>query len=376
MLQSYMFWYLLLVLLPLFIFQSLGSNNFSITFFKTNKLYSLVDFKVFENRLYASVSCPTAGRLHRQPLDNIGYKSREHFPELSKKSIWLIGDSTLLSKAVYIAYANQNGNKTHGKIMQLFKTELGRTKSFYCMGFDGQGEVCFFYFMKLNEGFQSSDSFISGLQQKLAAKLNTNETPPDAIIFNYGLHALHMFPFQPLIGPFNFDLSLQRIFSYFKTKFPRTRLFYMLTQSVCAGNYRNEYANAIQEWYGLKIDVNLGRQQCQKEFLKALTMGKASDPESYYRLVGTKDESIVAAHLCASMILDDIGANYFNHIAYKVFKYDPDVQFLDGYALTMGKCNCSGIQDGRHYPPLFQYFGKPFQLHIWGTTDHSYTNSI
>jgi hypothetical protein len=63
-----------------------------------------------------------------------------------------------------------------------------------------------------------------------------------------------------------------------------------------------------------------------------------------------------AAELCDNTFFDNTGVEHLNHMALRTLRFFPDVWVIDAFALTLGKCHCTAVADGRHYPALWPYW--------------------
>lgn len=143
----------------------------------------------------------------------------------------------------------------------------------------------------------------------------TNRTDFDLVLWNIGLHHLHLEPSRHPAGiPLTFTEYLSRLRScatQLRSSFPKAKLVYKMTNDICTSKYTGEYARDAAKW-------------------------------------ATRTEDVMY-----NMQFDDIGVQSL-HVAERLVASEFNYSLMD--PRVRGHCDCTGSTDGRHYVFLVPQF--------------------
>ena len=165
--------------------------------------------------------------------------------------------------------------------------------------------------------------------------------PPDALVWNFGLHLLHMFPARPVP-----TASLRCALSYealvlgsmreLRAAAPSATLAWRTTNAVCDAGFVGNWAD-VTHAYHCDADASCG-----------------SAPASRLRaLCGQRYN--VSEHVCNATLMSHANTAAQRRSSLRVLEQrsrqpPARVRVLDAFALTDGRCDAT--VDGRHYPNL------------------------
>lgn len=134
------------------------------------------------------------------------------------------------------------------------------------------------------------------------------------VVWNMGLHHLHLKPSRVPGGWLNFSTyqaNLRRCSNKLRRAFPNALIVYMLTNDICNSRLAGNYSRDIKYWQ---------------------TRTEDPDYDMQMSAIGPR-----ALHVAERAVASEFG----NVLV------DPR---------TAGRCECTGEQDGRHYPLLIPHF--------------------
>ena len=134
------------------------------------------------------------------------------------------------------------------------------------------------------------------------------------VVWNIGLHHLHLKPSRVPGGSLNFSTyqaNLRRCAGKLRRAFPRALIVYMLTNDICDSRLEGNYSRDIKVW-----------------------QTRTEDPDYDMQMSAIGPRALHVAERAA--------ASEFGNVL-----VDPR---------TAGRCECTGEQDGRHYAPLIPHF--------------------
>lgn len=143
---------------------------------------------------------------------------------------------------------------------------------------------------------------------------HTNRSDFDLVLWNIGLHHLHLEPSRHPTSALTFTEYLSTLRScatQLRSSFPKAKLVYKMTNNICTSKYTGGYAQDAAKW-------------------------------------ATQTEDIMY-----NMQFDDIGVQSL-HVAERVVANEFNYSLMD--PLVRGHCDCTGSNDGRHYAFLIPQF--------------------
>ena len=163
--------------------------------------------------------------------------------------------------------------------------------------------------------------------RRLPCVWSTNRSDFDLVVWNLGLHHLHLEPSRHLIHPpltFTEYLStLRSCAAKLRSSFPKAKLVYKMTNNICTSKYTDRYARDA---------ANLAAQ--------------------------TED-------IMYNMQFTDIGVQSL-HVAERVVASEFNYSLMD--PLVRGHCDCTGTSDGVHYAFLIpQFVHRLYLLHQYSS---------
>eukprot|EP00964_Phaeocystis_antarctica_P135668 scaffold100024_cov57-Phaeocystis_antarctica.AAC.1 len=160
--------------------------------------------------------------------------------------------------------------------------------------------------------------------------------PPDVIVWNFGLHLLHMYPARPVP-----TVSLRCALGYgelmhsslheLQRAAPTARLMWRTTNAVCDSGFVGDWYDVIHAYSG---------------------SGSASYQLPAARRVRERctRRYNVSEAVCDQTVMSRQNTLAQQRLALKALSDDPGIGVLDAFALTDGQC--ASTADGRHYPNL------------------------
>ena len=176
--------------------------------------------------------------------------------------------------------------------------------------------------------------------------------PPHSVLWNYGLHLLHVFPARPVpLTSVRCALGYRDLVDEsarsLRMELPNTRLAYRTTNAVCDARVDGNWAVAARAYHCAAAAVaSLGRctggckptPECMDERLSRV---QASCQRRYNATMGE----------CVSTFMDAGNSKQQRDSAKAVLEgHGGGITLFDAFALTESRCDAT--VDGRHYPRL------------------------
>ena len=160
--------------------------------------------------------------------------------------------------------------------------------------------------------------------------------PPDVVLWNFGLHLLHVYPARPvptvsLQCALSYDRLVASSFRELRSHVPQsTRLIWRTTNAVCDSSFSGSWVAAARAYHCkdsacATSRVLRTRKLCQRRY--NVTQGQ-----------------------CEGTFMDRSNTAAQRDMSLSTLRSSPGVEILDAFALTDGLC--SATVDGRHYPTL------------------------
>ena len=178
--------------------------------------------------------------------------------------------------------------------------------------------------------------------------------PPHAVLWNYGLHLLHVYPARPvpstsLTCAMGYEALVAASARGLRAALPDARLFYRTTNAVCERRFEGPWALSMRAYHCAA--VTMGRQR----FETALNCneGRIARVQS-----GCQKRYNVSLNDCVRTFMDESNARDQRDHARSALRavasddagqHAPPVLF-DAFMITEGRCDAT--VDGRHYPRL------------------------
>ena len=159
------------------------------------------------------------------------------------------------------------------------------------------------------------------------------------IIFNVGLHELHLFPARNTPMDLRLVENLQESVACLRNisegRQGHTQVGVKLTNHICSEKFTGAYAKYLDEWHN---NATAARKMCLQDIVKRFPAASS--------VIEIREMSY---YLCETMVFDNVGVHSINGLLLDAVK-ETDFFILDSYELTRWFCHCSGEGDGRHYP--------------------------
>lgn len=237
-----------------------------------------------------------------------------------RPEVFLIGDSTLRNKFDYLAKQDCNN-------IPYPPRKIGPHKS-RCTDVFGIR----FYYEPVMTARQLVDATKYLEEYWLSARGSL------FLIFNVGLHELHLYPVRntsmDLYLVENLQESVARLQNISEGRQGHTQIGLKLTNHICSENFIGDYAKYLNEWHN---NATAARKMCMQNVIKRFP---AASSVSEFREM--------SYYLCETMIFDNIGVHSINGLLLNAIK-ETDFLIFDSYEMTRWFCRCSARGDGRHY---------------------------
>lgn len=179
--------------------------------------------------------------------------------------------------------------------------------------------------------------------------LALKETKPEAVLWNLGLHLLHLHPARPCRARSkevgikecgNYSHVVRSSAEAIHDAAPDAVLVWKTTNAICEERFVGAYRDAVKAWHS-----NRTRQvmvdKCRRECSMFRSGGRRCEEEIFDR-ASTKRQ-----HAISAQVLGDLPFS---------------VAILDAYNITDGQCDMTAVRDGRHYPRLTERMVKELKL--------------
>ncbi|KAI8110850.1 hypothetical protein M9434_004424 [Picochlorum sp. BPE23] len=161
------------------------------------------------------------------------------------------------------------------------------------------------------------------------------------IIFNVGLHELHLYPVRKIDMDLdivdNLQTSVRSLRNISEQRDGQTEILLKLTNHICSDKFYGDYSNALAQWHK---DSTSAHQMCLDNIL-----------ERFPYVASGQESKEMAYYICETMIFDNVGVRSINGLLLDAVK-DSDIKVLDSYEMTQWFCKCTSNGDGRHYGPI------------------------
>jgi len=197
---------------------------------------------------------------------------------------------------------------------------------------------------------------------------------PDVVIYNNGLHVLHLYPAlsctdnahvaaghgfekdlewestdEDSTDPLYLEKTLiphlkgnrncghysdivRDAMEYFKAQAPKAQIMWKTTNSICSDVFVGDFRQAVDAWHN--ETTRLEREKACRLQCPARYSGVNADRN------------------CGDEIYDEHSTQLQHDTSMEVLKSYSDVMVVDAFAITKDHCEATGQQDGRHYHPL------------------------
>jgi len=232
------------------------------------------------------------------------------------KTIYMLGDSLVNSrKGMFPLFCNNINAKIHSN----YEFKWCRSKYFHVIttkSYSDWGHI------------DNRKYFVKYISDK-------TKTIPDVILFDGGLHYLHLIPYRKweieLKNGFGIWLNAETVVGNFinetKNTIQHAKIIYMTSHSICENKYIKEYSTAVSE---INKDPELFAQPCAEYLLDKYNIQK---PKS--------------TQYCMNATFNRMGVQLLNRRITR--SLSRDVYVLDAFNLTDNQCKHTAIGDGRHY---------------------------
>ena len=162
--------------------------------------------------------------------------------------------------------------------------------------------------------------------------------PPDVIMWNFGLHLLHMYPARPmptvsLRCALGYEELVHSSLRELQRAAATARLMWRTTNAVCDSGFVGDWYDVIHAYRG----TGSRGMSCQQPAARRVR-------ERCTRRYN------VSESVCDQTVMSRQNTLTQQRLALKALSDDPRIGVLDAFALTDGQCGSTA--DGRHYPNL------------------------
>lgn len=170
--------------------------------------------------------------------------------------------------------------------------------------------------------------------------------PPHAVLWNFGLHLLHVYPARPVgTASVRCALSYEALVAEsaraLRAEFPAARLAYRATNAVCDKRFEGPWAVAARAYHCATPSGRAGvpAARCSEERIARV---QASCQRRYNLSLAE----------CAASFMDETNSRAQRQTARSALMAHPETraELFDAFALTEARCDATA--DGRHYPKL------------------------
>ena len=189
---------------------------------------------------------------------------------------------------------------------------------------------------------------VEGVLRKQRRRYGRKNWPPDVVLWNFGLHLLHVFPARPvptssIMCALSYKQLVRDSMQEIRHVLPRSRLMWRTTNAVCDSRFSGGWAASASAYHCTDDSCATARIQkvrnmCQRRY-------NVSQRQCELTFM---DRSNTAIQRDASRAVLQLS--------------DPGVALVDAYSITKG--HCSATADGRHYPRLIAKINQQWLLEI------------
>ena len=175
--------------------------------------------------------------------------------------------------------------------------------------------------------------------------------PPDLVLWNFGLHLLHVYPARPVATSaircaMTYKSLLQASARALRAHLPYAKLFYRSTNAVCDERFDGAWAVARHAHHCALPTQAASVQACQSERIARLQLG-------------CQQRYNISRGACAATFMDNANSRSQHETARILFSKKPgEVHLFDAFTFTQGRCDAT--VDGRHYPRLLAAINQCF----------------
>ena len=172
--------------------------------------------------------------------------------------------------------------------------------------------------------------------------------PPHLVLWNFGLHLLHVFPARPVPTTsircaLGYGALVEESARTLRAELPSTQLVYRTTNAVCDARFDGQWAVVAHAHH---CTSSMRGSSCRTE--RAARVQDAC--QRRYNI--SRDE-------CAATFMDEINTRSQRRSARMRLQTHPArVQLLDAFDITAQRCDAT--VDGRHYPRLLAAINAQF----------------
>lgn len=183
--------------------------------------------------------------------------------------------------------------------------------------------------------------------------------PPDTVVWNFGLHLLHIYPARPVSTVavrcgLDYEGLLTSSFRQLRSALPSARLVWRTTNAVCEGRFTSEWSAAVRAYHCIGSECNTRSSMRISEMCRRRYNMSTDECRNSFM-----DERNTRVQRSRSLSLFGPGG--------ALTRDGAPVAFLDAFALTERSCNETA--DGRHYPLRLKIVNKALLSHLHGVSD-------
>jgi hypothetical protein len=167
--------------------------------------------------------------------------------------------------------------------------------------------------------------------------------PPDVVLWNFGLHLLHVYPARPvptaaLKCALSYETLVDSSAKELRELFPASRMYYRTTNAVCDARFDGSWAVAAHAYHCVMHPHLQPPGVCRNDRLARV---RESCKKRYNLTI----------EQCVASFMDENNTRMQRRMALNVLStHSARIQMLDAFVLTERRCDAT--VDGRHYPRL------------------------
>ena len=173
---------------------------------------------------------------------------------------------------------------------------------------------------KVSGGVSSFYLEATGIHHQYVHKISSYNTSVTHILWNYGLHALHLEPFRrkSINSLSDYMNQIYECHKILKSHYPNAQIIYKYTNTICDEKFTGKYAKGVNFWKSPQRDI--------------------TSPLYYLQFTS-------------------VGTTCLNAVE-NILIIQLNMTAIDSF--TNGKCNFTEYTDGRHYHTLIPTFMNEF----------------
>ena len=187
--------------------------------------------------------------------------------------------------------------------------------------------------------------------------------PPDLVLWNFGLHLLHVYPARPVPTAsvrcaLAYEVLLSDSARVLRTELPSTQLVYRTTNAVCDARFSGPWAAAARAYHcaaAAKPDSSATHAQTSRH-------GQCQTERGARIVHSCRRRYNLSSSSCVTSFMDEPNSRSQMRMARAALLRPRGsavrVELLDAFALTEGRCDAT--VDGRHYPRLLAQINAQF----------------